>query len=110
MISSISRLQDKSLEVVKSNIQCNSNGISSSNLTETSDTSSFSTSYSSSLYSNGVTPQEGSVFFMGYHNTQKMMTSKEIYLTVAITDLIISEGLSFDLAQKPRFKYGSGNT
>ena len=33
-----------------------------------------------------------------------MMTSNETSLTVAITDLIISEGLSFDLSQKTRFK------
>ena len=41
---------------------------------------------------------------MGDNNTQKMMTSNETQLTVAIADLIISEGLSFNLSQKPRFK------
>ena len=41
---------------------------------------------------------------MGDNNTQKMMTSNETHLTVAIADLIISEGLSFNLYQKPRFK------
>ena len=41
---------------------------------------------------------------MGDHNTEKMMASNETRLTVAIADLIISEGLSFILAQKPRFK------
>ena len=41
---------------------------------------------------------------MGDNNTQKMMTSNETCLTFAIADLIISEGLSFNLAQKPRFK------
>ena len=44
------------------------------------------------------------MFFTGYNNTQKMMTSNETLLTVAIADLIISEGLSFNLSQKPRFK------
>ena len=44
------------------------------------------------------------MFFMGDSNTQKMMTSNETRLTVAIADLIISEGLSFNLSQKPRFK------
>ena len=43
-------------------------------------------------------------FFMGDNNTQKMMTSNETHLTFAIADLIISEGLSFNLSQKPRFK------
>ena len=33
-----------------------------------------------------------------------MMTSNETCLTVAIADLIISEGLSFNLFQKPSFK------
>ena len=32
------------------------------------------------------------------------MNSNETCLTVAITDLIISEGLSFNISQKPRFK------
>ena len=32
------------------------------------------------------------------------MTSNETRLTVAIADIIISEGLSFNLYQKPRFK------
>ena len=41
---------------------------------------------------------------MGDNNTQKIMTSNETLLTVAISDLIISEGLSFNLSQKPRFK------
>ena len=41
---------------------------------------------------------------MGYHNTQKMMTFTEKRHTVAIVDLIIYEGISFNLAQKPGFK------
>ena len=42
--------------------------------------------------------------FMGDNNTQKTMNSNETRLTVAIFDLIISEGLCFNLAQKHRFK------
>ena len=41
---------------------------------------------------------------MGDNNTKKMMTSNETRLTFAITDIIIYEGLSFNLSQKPRFK------
>ena len=41
---------------------------------------------------------------MGDNNTQKMMTPNETRLKVAIADLIISEGLSFNLSQKPMFK------
>ena len=41
---------------------------------------------------------------MGDHNTQKIITSNETRLTVAITDLITFEDLSFNLSQQPRFK------
>ena len=41
---------------------------------------------------------------MGNNNTQKRIISDEKRLTVAMADLIISEGLSFSLSQKPRFK------
>ena len=41
---------------------------------------------------------------MGDNNTHKMMTSNETCLTVAIADLVISEGLSLNISQKPRFK------
>ena len=43
-------------------------------------------------------------FFMGDNITQRMMNSNETRLTVEISDLIISEGLSFNVYQKPRFK------
>ena len=49
-------------------------------------------------------PQKGSIVFMGDNNTQKIMNSNETCLTFAISDLIISEGLSFNLSHKPRFK------
>ena len=65
MISSISRLQDKSSEVVESNIQRNSRGLYSSNTTAIYDTSSFSTSCSKSPERNPTTPQKGSIFFHG---------------------------------------------
>ena len=41
---------------------------------------------------------------MGDNNTQKMMPSNETHLTVAIADIINSEGLYFNLSQKPRSK------
>ena len=41
---------------------------------------------------------------MGDNNTQEMMTSNKTRLTVAISDLIISEGLYLNLSHKPRFK------
>ena len=59
MISSISRLQDKSSEFVESNIQRNSKGIYSSNITEIYDTSSFSTICSKYPEINPTTPLKG---------------------------------------------------
>ena len=41
---------------------------------------------------------------MGDNNTQKVMTSNETRLTVAIADIIIFVGLYFTISQKPRFK------
>ena len=103
MISSISILEDKSPEVVESSIQRNSKGMYSSNITATYDTSYFITICSKSPEINPTTPQKGS-FFMGDNNTQKMITSNETRLTVTIADIIISEGLSLNLSQKPRLK------
>ena len=40
---------------------------------------------------------------MGENNTQKMTTFNETCFTVAIADLIVSEGLYFNRDQKPRF-------
>ena len=76
----------------------------SSNTTAIYDTSYFSTRCIKSPESNPKNPIKGSFFFMGDNNTQKMTNSNETHLTVAITDIIISEGLSFNLSQKPRFK------
>ena len=104
MISSISRLQDKSSEVVESNIPRNSRGLFLSNTTAIYDSSSINKSFIQSPKSNQKTPQNGSIFFMGDNNKQKMMTYNETSLIVAIVDLNISEVLSFNLSQKTRFK------
>ena len=76
----------------------------SSNITAISDTSYLSTSCRKSPESNPTTPQKGSIIFMEDNNVQKTMTSNETHITVAIADLIISEGLYFNIYQKPRFK------
>ena len=104
MISSISRLQDKSSEVVEFNIQSNSRGMFLSDNTAIYDSSSTIKRFSQSPESNQTISKRGSIFFMGDNNTHKMMTSNETRLTVAISDLVISEGLSFNLSHKPRFK------
>ena len=104
MISSVSRLQDKSSEVVESNIQRNSRGLFLSNTTAVYDSSSISKIFSQYPEINQTISQRCSIFFMGDNNTHNMMTSNETLFTVAITDLITSEGLSLNLSQKPRFK------
>ena len=78
-------------DVVESNIQRNSRGLYSSNTTAIYDTSSFSTSCRKSPERNSKTPQKGPILFTGDNKTQKMITSNETRLTIAITDLIISE-------------------
>ena len=41
---------------------------------------------------------------MGNNNTQNMMNFNETRLTIAIYDFLISEGLYFNISQKPRLK------
>ena len=47
---------------------------------------------------------DGSLVFGNYGNSQKLITLKNNCHTIVIADLIFSEGLSFNIAQKPRFK------
>ena len=61
MISPISRLQDKSSEVVESNTQRNSRGMYLSSTTAIYDSSSIIKSFSQSPESNQTTPQKGMV-------------------------------------------------
>ena len=103
MIYSISRLQENLSEVVESNIHRNSRGLLLSNTNAIYYSSSISKSFSQSPERNQTISQRGSMFFMGDSNTQKMVTSNETRLTVAISNLIISERLSFNISQKPRF-------
>ena len=42
------------------------------------------------------------IFLMRDNNTQKMITYNQTRLTVAVADLIIYEGISFNIAQKHR--------
>ena len=74
MITSVSLLQDKSSEVVESNIQRNSRGLYSSNTTAIYDSSYFSKCFFQSPESNPTTPQKGSFFFTGDNNTHRFDT------------------------------------
>ena len=69
MISSISRLQDKSSEVVESNIQRKSRGLYLSNITAIYYSSYIRKSFSQSPDSNQTTPQKGSIVFTRDNNT-----------------------------------------
>ena len=103
MISSISLLQDKSSETVESNFQRKYRGeyskISLQHLIHHP---------SAQVVAHHLTTikpllKKIQYIFLGDHYTQKMMTSNETHLTVAIADYIISEGISFNLVQKHRF-------
>ena len=50
--------------------------------------------------------QQGSLLLFGENNYHKMMSSKETRLTVKINDLIISEGVSFNIVLKKNVKGG----
>ena len=54
--------------------------------------------------SNSRSFSNGPLLFGINGNSQKLITSNDNCLTIAISDLIISEGLYFNLDQKPRFK------
>ena len=62
------------------------------------------TSCSTSSDSNQINNQKVSIFCIDDNNTQKTMTYNDTRLTVAISDIIISEGLYLNLDQKPLFK------
>ena len=104
MITFISGLQYKSSEVVELNIQSKSRGMSSPNITSTSNTSSYNTSYNISTESNQINPQKCSIVFMSDHNTHKITTSNETCIIVAIANIITSKNISFNIAQKPGFE------
>ena len=67
------------------------------NTTAISDTQSLTTRCITSPDINQITPQKVSTF-MGGHNTYKVMTYNETCLAVAISYLVIFEGLSFKLS------------
>ena len=74
--------------------------MSSSNLTVISGISYFSTSSITSYVSNKTNHQKFSNLFIGDKNSQKI-SSNESCLTVEISDLVIFQGLPFNIAQKP---------
>ena len=82
----ISNLQNNSSFPIESTIHHNSKSTTSSN------------------ESNSINVSNCSLIFGIDGNYQKPITSTETCLTISISDLIISEGPSFNLYQKPIFK------
>ena len=100
----ISSLQDTSSSTIESTIHSSSKSITSSNDINSSEMSSFS--YASNITSgiNSRNVSNGSLIFGIDGSSQKSITSKDTRLTIAISDLIILEGIYFNLSQKPIFK------
>ena len=100
--ASITSLHNNSSSAIKSTIHCSSKFITSLNDTNSSIISGFSSASNISYESNSRSFSNGSLVFGG--NSQKLIISNDTCLTIAIADLIISEGLPFNISQKPRFK------
>ena len=99
--ASITSLQNKSSSAIKSTIHRSSKSITSSNDTNSSVISGFSSASDLSSESNSRSFPNSSLIFGIDGNSQKLITSNDTHLTIAIADLIISEGLLFNLSQKP---------
>ena len=104
MKASISSLKNNLSAAIESTIHHSFKIITSSNDTNISEMSGFISKSNITTESNSISFSNCSLVFGIYGNSQKLITSNETHLTFAISDLIISEGLSFNLSQKPRFK------
>ena len=102
--ASITSLQNKSSATIESTIHRSSKSITSSNDTNSSVISGFYSASNLSFESNSRSFSNGSLIFGIDGNYQKLITSNDTRLTISIADLVISEGLPFNLSQKPRFK------
>ena len=102
--SSITSLQNKSSAAIESTIHRSSKSITSSNDTNSSVISVFSSASNISSESNSGSFSNSSLIFSIDGNSQKLITSNDTCLTIEIADRIISEGLPFNLSQTARFK------
>ena len=101
--ASITSLQNKSSAAIESTIHRSSKSITSSNDTNSSVISGFSSASNLSSESTSRSFSNSSLIFGIDGNFQKLITSNDTRLTIAIAGLIISEGLPLNLAQTPRF-------
>ena len=93
LVSDLTQRLDRSSKSITS-----SNDTNSSVILGFTSTSNITSEINSRIFSNG------SLIFGIDGNSQKLITSNDTRLTIAIADLIISEGIPFNTAQKPRFK------
>ena len=106
--ASITCLQNKSSAAIESTTHRSSKIITSSNKINSSVISGFSSASNISSKSNSGIFPNGSLVFDIDGNSQKMITSNENRLTIATSDIIILEGLTFNLAQKNRIQEITG--
>ena len=66
--------------------------------------SDFSSESNITTGSNSRSVSNGSIIFGIDGNSQNLITSNETRFTISKSDIIISEGLSYNLVQKPQFK------
>ena len=104
MKTSIVSLQNKSSTAIKYTFHSSSKSITSSNDTNSSEISGFTSASNITTESNSRSFSNGSLVFGIGGNSQKLITSNETRLTIAIADIIITEGLSFNISQKPILK------
>ena len=102
--SFITSLQNKPYAAIKSTIHRSSKHITSSNDTNSSVISGFSSAKNISSESNSRSFSNGSLVFGIDESSQKLKTSNNTRLYITTVDLIISEGLPFNTSQKSRFR------
>ena len=104
IIASITSLHNKSSAAIESTIHRSSKIITSSNDTNSSVISVFSSVSNISSKSNSRSFSNRSLIFGIDGSSQKLITSNDTRLTIAIADIIIPEGLPFNIYRKRRFK------
>ena len=102
--SSISHLHNKSSAIIYSRIQRSYKIISSCDLTKISDISSSRTFSDTTAESNTTTHPKGSFIFGMDINYWESIHFHYTCGTIFIAGIIISEGISFNISQKPIFK------
>ena len=102
--SYITSLQNKSSAVIESTIHCSSKSITSSNDMSSSLITGFTYASNITSESNSIGFSNGSLVFGIDSNDQELISSNDTCLKISIADIIISEGLPFNIYRKLIFK------